>query len=216
MKEKTKRKLTFKEILERILAIVIGIFILLWGSGKILIGYIFALYSLMISGMSSFLIGLTNIIFFKSYRKSEEEKEKKSYVLGVLLILIGIAYTIYMIFVVVDNEKLGEYGMIEAIIVATFSSIELIIAVVNFFKARRTGDILKISFWITALAVCTFALMNTQGALLYATGSYNAIIMGISGSICGLINILLGVFIFLKVKKIRKLEVLEEVIDEDE
>lgn len=196
-KEKRTRAITFTTMLYNFF----------WSIGKILFGIFMHSYVYLISGVYTLMIAFVKKIFISNHNtKKSINPASKSIIIGSLLTAIGFVFAIYMgrlFFISRDNE----YGLIWSIAIATCSFVELGIAVFNLVNAKKKNDILLFSLRCCNVVSSVFAIVLTQVALLSATGAENiSHFNAITGSIAGLISIILGSIVIIVSDRINKRE----------
>lgn len=174
---------------------------LVWSTAKIVFGVWFKLYFFCVSGASGLLLGFIKYIYLKNSKLADtEEKKGESITIGVLLIVSSLLFVIFMarLFFTSDNSS---YGLIWSITIALFSFLEMGLSIYNYYIARKTDDILLMSFRCCNLASGCFAIVLTQVALLSATNSPSDVYNGITGVVFGLVAVMIGVYCVINATK---------------
>lgn len=129
-----------------------------WAVCKIVFGVIYGSYFFCISGASTLTIGFSKKIYLTNFKSDDLKlKTTKSINISILLILSGLLFCFYMSRLFFISENI-QYGLILSIAIATFSFVKFSIAICNFFKAKKTNDILFQSFKGCSLASSCFAI----------------------------------------------------------
>lgn len=172
-----------------------------WAVCKIVFGAITLSYFFCVSGVSTLLIGVVKRIYLKNYKnQSINEKKQKSALIAILIIISSVLFVLCMAKYFFETD-VGQYGLILSITIATFSFVELGVAVYSFYKAKKADDILLQSFKGCSLVSGCFAISLTQVALLSATKTQANLFNGITGVALGTVAILIGVYLLIKTKK---------------
>lgn len=170
-----------------------------WAIGKILFGIFKMTYLYVFSGTYTLLLGFSKKIFITNHSKTTESinKETKSIVIGVLILIAGVAFAIYTgLFFIFPKEF--HYGMIWSIAIAACSFVELGIAIFNLFRARKKKDILLESLRCCNFVSALFAIVITQVAILSFTQTPNsAMYNAITGIIAGVLAIIVGTILII-------------------
>ncbi len=170
----------------------------IWGTCKIIFGFITSAYFFAVSGATTLIFGFIKNIYSKNFKiESLKNKQKKSINISILLLISSFLFTFYMsrLFFIPENSN---YGLILSITIATFSFTELSISIYNFFKAKKTTDILLQSFRCYNLVSSSFAIVLTQVALLSATNTPSPFFNALTGVCFGFFSILIAIYILLK------------------
>lgn len=197
----TFNKLRDKTERTKIIAFITMIYNFIWSIVKIVIGIFTGALFFCINGIYTLLIGFTKRIFLNHY-KSDNEKQKasKSLLIGILIIIIGTLFTIYMARLFFINHTYNT-NLIVAIVIATFAFVDLGISIYNITTERKQNDILLSTFRKCNLISSFYAIVLTQVALLSVTNSFNySMYNGITGVIFGFLSILIGIYIIFKAK----------------
>lgn len=181
-----------------------------WAIGKILFGIFKMTYLYVLSGAYTLLLGFSKKIFITNHSKTTESinKETKSLVIGVLILIAGIAFAIYTGFFFIFPKEF-QYGMIWSIAVAACSFVELGIAIFNLFRARRKKDILLESLRCCNFVSAMFAIVITQVAILSFTQTPNSAVYNAStGIVAGVLAVVVGTILIINAcnKNKQKLE----------
>lgn len=176
-----------------------------WAIGKILFGAMQATYLYLLSGCYTLLIGFVKKIFLSNHSKANINRKTKSFIMGILLLLAGLAYAIYMgrLFFMSDTSS---YSLIWSIAIAVGSFGELGISIYNLCKVSKKNDILLFSLRCCSFVSAIFAIVITQAAILSATtvGTKASIYNAITGIVAGLIAIIVGCFVIIKADNSQK------------
>ena len=84
-----------------------------------------------------------------------------------------------------------------SITIATFSFAELGLSIYEYTKAIKTNDVLKQTFKGCSLASSCAAMVLTQVALLSATNTPGNLYNAITGTVFGMLMILIGVYLLI-------------------
>lgn len=166
----------------------------IWSIAKIIFGVFTFSYSFCISGASTLLFGFSKKIYLKNYKADDFETIKgKSITISILLIFIGILFSIYMarLFFISNNQS---YGLILSITIALFSFVELGVAIYNISKAKKSNNLLLYVYRGCNLASSGFAIVHTQVALLAAQGTNGNLYNALTGTIFGLFSVAIGAY----------------------
>ncbi len=167
-----------------------------WAIGKILFGVFMRSYLYCISGAYTLLLGFSKKVFVSNHKTTKEiNLETKSLIIGILLIISGIAFGIYMGGLYIWQIDF-QYNMIWSITIALCSFVELGISIHNLIKVRKKDDILLLSLRCCNIGSSLFAMVMTQVALLSATGTKNTYMYNATtGVIASILVICLGFFV---------------------
>lgn len=168
-----------------------------WAVCKIVFGALMSAYLFCISGAYNILIGFAKKTFL-SNRNRSVDKNTKSLVIGILILISGFVYAFYTAsFFIWPKES--DYGLILSIAIATCSFVELGLAIYNIMKAKQKKDILLFSLRSCNLATAAYAMVLTQIALLSATGTENVSnFNAITGIIAGTVAIAIASAVIIK------------------
>lgn len=185
---------------QKIVTITSMIYNFVWASGKILLGVLTGAYFLCISGTNTLLIGFIKKTYVSNSKENDQTlKSNKSLIIAVLLLITGILFTLYMcrLFFLKDSQ---EYGLILSISIATLSFFELGFAIYSLVQVSKTDDILLFSYKCCSLATSGFAIVTTQVALLSACKTNTPVYNAITGTVFGLISIIIALILMQKIK----------------
>lgn len=177
------------------------IYNIIWAICKIIFGTFTNGYFFCISGASNLLFGFIKRVYLKNFNSEDEtEKRTKSIIILVMLILSSLFFTIFMarLFFINDDK---QYGLILSIAIATCSFTELGFSLYNYFKARKSNDILLKAFKTCSLSSSLFAIVLTQIALLSATNTPSNLNNAITGVLFGAISITFATVTLIKTCK---------------
>ena len=174
----------------------------IWSVGKVLFGIFMSAYIYILSGAYTFLLGFVKRIFLKNHKESENiNKETKSIIMGVLILIAGFAFSLYMGSLAFWPHE-ARYGLIWSIFLALCSFVEMGIAIFNLCRVKKKNDILLSSLRCCNFVSACFAIVITQVAILSATETFNVSkYNAITGTIAGLIAICIGTYIIIKACK---------------
>lgn len=165
-----------------------------WSVGKILFGVFKNAFLYLLSGAYTLLLGFVKKIFISNHSK-DINKETKSIVMGVLILISGVAFAVYAgtFFVFQPNFR---FNLIWSIGIATCSFVELGIAIFNLVRVKRKNDIILTALRCCNFASALFAIVITQVALMNvmqapSTTTYN----GATGIVAGILAIAIGIFV---------------------
>lgn len=198
----TKLKTIFDNVKDKkIMLIVSAIYNFVWAICKIVFGVLSAAYFFCISGASTLLFGFTKRIYLKNYKsENNDEKLGKSITISILLIISSLFFTFYMARLFFTKET-QNYGLIMSITIAAFSFTELVLSLIEFFKAKKIKDILLQCFKGCSLASSCFAIVLTQVALLSAQGVSANFYNALTGILFGVFSIFIGIYLLYSCKK---------------
>ncbi len=174
-----------------------------WSITKIIFGVFTFSYSFCISGASTLLFGFSKKIYLKNYMLDDKETIKvKSTTISILLIFIGILFSIYMsrLFFIDYNPT---YGLIISITIALFSFVELGVSIYNLVKAKKSDNLLLYVFRGCNLSSSGFAIVHTQVALLSAQNVNGGLYNALTGVFFGTLTIFIGIYLLLNIHKKR-------------
>ena len=193
-----------QELRIKILTMTTMIYNFVWAICKIIFGICMSAYLFCISGIYNILIGFAKKTFLSNRNRSTETKTK-CIVIGILILIAGIVYSLYTASFLIFPKD-GNYGLILSIAIASCSFLELGISIYNIIKARRNNDDMLYSLRCCSLVTACFAIVLTQVALLSATNTINvSIFNSISGILAGTIAIIIGINIIIKSSKKHKI-----------
>ncbi len=199
LKRSIKQIKTDQLIRTKFITFITMIYNFLWSVAKILFGLYQASFLYCLSGIYTLLIGFSKKIFISNHSKTAESinKESKSVIMGVLILIAGLTFGIYMGRLFFSPQDYF-YSLISSILVALCSFIELGIAIYHLCKIRKKNDILLSSLRLCNLVSAIFALVLTQVAILSATGANDtAYFNGVTGVIAGLSAVGIGIYIII-------------------
>lgn len=185
---------------QKIVTITSMIYNFVWASGKILLGVLTGAYFLCISGTNTLLIGFIKKTYVSNSKENDQTlKSNKSLIIAVLLLITGILFTLYMcrLFFLKNSQ---EYGLILSISISTLSFFELGFAIYSLVQVSKTDDILLFSYKCCSLATSGFAIVTTQVALLSACKTNTPVYNAITGTVFGLISIIIALILMQKIK----------------
>ena len=183
---------------QKLTLIVSLIYNFIWSICKIVLGFVTNAYFFIISGVSTFVFGVIKTIYYKNYKQEDYKTlQSKSIVICILLIFSATLFSIYSARLFVIND-VKEYGIIMSIAIASFSFAELGYSIYNFIRAKKKGNILFQCLKGTTIVSSLYAITLTQVALLSATKSTNNHYNAITGISCGVISILIGIYLLVK------------------
>lgn len=197
-------KIKNKKERTKLIIVLSALYNYIWSSSKILLGIFLRTYFICVSGLSTFLVGIIKTICLKGFNQSDDLKNKKSKIVGGILVSIGITFGIYMARLFFIENNSSNYGLIPSISIAFFSFVELVLAIKNLQIAKKGNNLLYYSLRMTILATGLFAIVNTQSALLTACNEPDGHANAILGSIIGLIVLIQGTIILIKANKLKK------------
>lgn len=170
---------------------------LILGSFKIVLSVYYGIFFL-VSGIINILIMLAKLENYLGIKHPTKKSFKyRNIFTGVLIIIAGAQYAIYMGRMLYSNVDLMKYNGFIAVAIATVSFIEMIISIIGCFKVYGKGHFYR-NLKIINLVSSMTAIVLTEVALMsFASDFDTRIIDGIFGlSVGGLIS-LLGVFILI-------------------
>ncbi len=165
-----------------------------------------------ISAGYSLCIGLCKQVYLKGVKKDLDFYHQINYlnVIGIILLIASFLYTIYMGKLFIWPENSRNYGIIMAIAIAAFAFINLFVAIRGLLKIKKKNSPLLYGLKSVKLATAFSSLVLTQVSLLEACKKadtianysfYNAI----TGSICGILCIVIAICLIVYTKKIKNL-----------
>ena len=194
-KDKTKRI--------KFITFLTMIYNFIWSVAKIIFGVFSTMFFFCLSGVMTLLIGFIKKIFYNNIEHdSFKIKYKKSQIINILLIIIGILFIVYMLKLIFFPES-SSYSLIASITIAAFSFGELGVSIYNIVQARKSKDILLTNLRNCNFASALFAIVLTQTAILSAQGVDASLYNVITGSIAGFVVVVIAVInlILLKINK---------------
>lgn len=166
-------------------------------------------YILAIIG-SNFLIAAANVNIFIMISKLEcylgekyPEKKKFAYrnkMIGLMLLLSGIQYGIYMSRLIFLDIDIMKYDMIMGIIIACISFIEIIFAVIGCFRSYGKGHYYRNIKLISLCSALTAIVLTEIAIMSFASDIDFRFISGLFGVFVGIIIVLISIFIFIAPK----------------
>ena len=204
LKDSIKRLKEDKTLRVRIITWITMLYNFFWGVFKVFVGIFRATYFFCVSGGTTLLIGTTKVIFHRHIDNDNEDiKIKKAKIISVLLMIVGMLFTIYMVkYFFYPDEHV--FSTISSIALAAFSFGELGVAIYNIFKERKSSDPMMFALRSCNLVSALFAIVLTQIALLSAQGQQMAVGNGISGVVFGALAIIVGIISLVVSTKIEK------------
>lgn len=100
-------------------------------------------------------------------RKTGDENQALRKLSGFLMVLIVFALS-FLIYVLISGKRSFNYGLIEAIIIATYTTVKITLAIRHVSKARDTKDPLIIRLRATSLMDALFSILLLQNTLIMA------------------------------------------------
>lgn len=193
-KDKTKRI--------KFITFLTMIYNFIWSVAKIIFGVFSTMFFFCLSGVMTLLIGFIKKIFYNNIEHdSFKIKYKKSQIINILLIIIGILFIVYMLKLIFFPES-SSYSLIASITIAAFSFGELGVSIYNIVQARKSKDILLTNLRNCNFASALFAIVLTQTAILSAQGVDASLYNVITGSIAGFVVVIAVInLILLKINK---------------
>lgn len=174
------------------LIVAIGlIYSYVWGITKIILGIFVLGFLYCLSGIDTLFIGISKHIYLKNL---EKKSRKASIIVSSFIVLIGLIYALYAIRLFFLENIVKEYSTILAISIASFSFVELGIAIKNLFKKSMNTEPLVLSFRTLSFSVALFAIVNAQNAILMATSHPDNFADGLFGVLAGLIAVIIGLY----------------------
>lgn len=171
------------------------------GIMKILLGIISGSISLFISSFYNIGISLAKKTTF---RKNVKHTYENFYLVGIIILVSSIFYIFYSyhVFYFGSNSK---YHMYIAILIATITFTDITLALIGTIKAKKKKDLQTETVKLINLATSLISLSLTQTAILSFTvqedmSKYN----GIGGMIFGICAGLIGIYMIIRVFKVRK------------
>ncbi len=165
MSFKDKIKRFFKEPIRRtkFVTYITMVYNFFWACAKIAFGFFMRSYLYCVSGGYTLLIGFTKRIFIKSHNKTtaNTSKETVSTLMGVLLLISGLAFGLYMGSLLIWPREY-RYGLIWSIGIAACSFAELGVAIFNLSRVKKKNDILLSSLRCCNFISAIFAIVITQ------------------------------------------------------
>lgn len=182
-----------------LLSIISVCFNFIFGVGKIIMSFFFGVFFLA-SGIVNILLGFAKLTCYIGIKRKDLSFTKAKTIVSILIFIAGIEYTIYMLRYVFWGYTISPYQANIAIIIASVSFTEMILAIIGLFKSLYVSHyyrFIKIINFISALS----AIMLTMVALLsFASTNSNELLCGLSGALCGIIIMLLAVYIYFSEK----------------
>ncbi len=163
--------------------------------------YSLAVYYLLLSVMRVFLL--------KDIRKNYEADLKQQWYryrfCGIVLVIVNIALAIITIFVIRYNKGFS-YHFIETIAIALFTFITTTIATVNSIRYRKYLQPIISAIKFVSLSSALVSMFSLETAMLTVFGTSNdylfrRIMITLTGSIFGLIILIIGIFMIIKSSK---------------
>jgi len=149
----------------KIIATCTGFINFLWSTIQFTLGCIYESLFLIASGIFLLLIALSKFLCVKSLQKNDKVFEIHTIkTVNFLLIASGLFYAIYMLRLLFGNLP-TSFGLIMSIAIATFSFVNMTIAIINLVKTRGKTWTLRTIRLISFIGAMTNILL-TQMALL--------------------------------------------------
>lgn len=191
-----------------------------WSIGKILFGIFKVAYIYCLSGIYTFIIGFVKKIFVSNHLKKDINYEAKSIIMGVLTLVSGLAFSIYMGRLYFWPQE-HHYGLIWSIAIALCSFTEMGIAIFNLCRVRKKNDIMLFSLRCCNFVSAIFAIVITQISILSTQSISASIYNATTGIVAGIVGIILGSLVIVKAahrniknKNLVAEETSEEIIDQ--
>lgn len=187
----------------KIITFVTMVYNFFWAVGKIAFGIFRRSFIYVLSGGYTILIGFSKRIFVKHHSK-DLNKETKSIIMGVLILIAGCAFAIYTGTFLVWHQ-LNQFGLVWSIFLALCSFVEMGIAIFNLSRVKKKNDIMLSALRCCNFVSALFAIVITQVAILSATdpkdmSAYNAI----TGIVAGVVAVGIGTYIIIKACKLNQ------------
>ncbi len=171
-----------------------------WSIAKILVGFFQTSYLYVLSGTYTLLLGFSKKIFISNHSKTAQEinKETKSIIMGVLILISGIAFGSYMALTYVSSQN-SQFGLIWAIALAFCSFVELEVAIYNLLHVKKKNDILLASLRCCNFVSALYAIVLTQVAILSVTNPENVVNWNsITALVASVVAIIVGTTVIVK------------------
>lgn len=163
--------------------------------GKIIFGILFN-YMFLITAIVNICLMLSRLECYLGVKSNKKSFKFRNNFVGTVLILGGLQYTIYMLFLLVSKFETRSYTEIVAILIAAVSFVELGVAIKGCFNSYGKGHYYR-NIKMTNLCSAFTAIALTESALMnFSNGNY--LLLNCSFGIgVGIIIILIGVYVFI-------------------
>lgn len=189
----------------QVITFVTMVYNFFWSIGKILFGIFWHGYIYVLSGGYTLLIGFSKRIFVKHHNK-EFNKETKSIIMGVLILISGCAFAVYTGTFLVWHQ-INTFGLIWSIFLAACSFVEMGIAIFNLSRVKKKNDIMLSALRCCNFVSAMFAIVITQVAILSATNQNDvSLFNACTGIVVGVAATFIGIYIIAKACKINELK----------
>lgn len=157
-----------------------------------------------------FLLFLAREITLYNYHKNSNKRAKiiSVYKLCGILLLFLPLYLVAMIRKTIYNDRNINYIFIHTIVMCVVIFYKLIMSIYNYFKSRKTRDLITRSLRNINLAEALISLLTLESSMLYTYGDINdlfsAYMIAYSSFVIAIITIILGISMIIRAKKERK------------
>lgn len=186
-----------KEKRHKVIVILGTIYGYAWAGIKFIYEIISLAFLYCLSSISTLFTGINKHIYLKSI-DDESKKKKNSFIMASFLIVIGLAYLSYSVFLFFVEQKPMHHSIIFAIVVALLSFIELGVAIHGLFNVRKKNDMTALSMKIMSFSLSLFDLVNTQHAIFTAKNVVKTYADALFGTVAGGVTILLRIYLLIR------------------
>ncbi len=164
--------------------------------GKIIFGILFN-FMFLITAIVNICLMLSRLECYLGVKSTKRSFKFRNNFVGTVLILAGLQYTIYMLFLLFSKFETRTYTEIVAIMIAAVSFVELVVAIKGCFNSYGKGHYYR-NIKMTNLCSAFTAIALTESTLMsLGDGSNNLLVNCSFGVVVGIIIILIGIYVFI-------------------
>ncbi len=163
--------------------------------GKIIFGILFN-YMFLITAIVNICLMLSRLECYLGVKTNKRSFKFRNNFVGTVLILGGLQYTIYMLFLLISKFETRTYKEFVAIMIAAVSFVELGVAIKGCFNSYGKGHYYR-NIKMTNLCSAFTAMALTESALMNFSYGNNLLLNCCFGIGVGVIIILIGVYVFI-------------------
>lgn len=172
--------------------------------GKIALGIWSRSVFMFVNALYSVGMGVAKYLVLKAQKKGREGLIRNFLEAGVAIIGASLCYVLYSIRLFV-NGTAAKYDMIIALVIAVYTFTELFLVVKDFIKAKKEHNLASEQVKLIGLASILICVVLTQVAIMsFAQSEDPTFYNGLSGVIFGGLAALIGVYMILRYRYLRK------------